>query len=142
MPGSKKDQPQPHDSPVDPELEARVDAMMDPYYEENSKSKDSTAEVAAESTDKADQTPPPIDIFSGSQTAPEVPAELAKELEVVSGDGAEADEPQEKVVVLSESPQVHPAAKESSPVTSPDTSLEDSETERAIDEITQTDNNI
>lgn len=64
-------------------LEQRVDRMMDPHQPDDS---------VPQAPDKRDQentdTPPPIDIFKDSATAPKVPAEVLEEMGLTDDDTA------------------------------------------------------
>jgi hypothetical protein len=117
------------DKGVTPEqaLEEKVDAMMDMRHNDPVPEK---VIKPAEGIQPIDTTPPEIDIFGDTKTAPEVPKELKKGLTVAK----QHTEPAEQTVpTTSVETEEQPMAK---PVTDTDP-LEDPKTDEAVDEITK-----
>jgi hypothetical protein len=116
-----KKQPEPQKPVEEQLLEQRVDDMMDP---KRSSSAAPTEEVHVD-TPGADL--PPLDIFAGSQTAPEVPDDLLKQIGI--------KKPPPKPVAAEVA--AVPAEIEPQPSAAPATSLEldDAATDAAVDDI-------
>ena len=110
-------------TPLTPEeehkIEIKVDRMLDPK---------GPAEPAAKSgSKKSAKTPPPINIFTDPQTAPEVPEDVIKTM--VEPDQAEMAEKPGKVLQLADDPATKPA----------DEPADDAATETAVESITKQD---
>ncbi|HSX37057.1 MAG TPA: hypothetical protein VLG13_02995 [Patescibacteria group bacterium] len=116
-----KDKQQPEQT-GDQQLEAKVDAMMDPkrpeptFVEPREESTDKHQEPAA---GQPNDTLPPLDIFSDPKTAPEVPKDLLKDI------GTVEEAPKKEEVETTDQPPAPEAEPE----------LDDATSDAAIDEI-------
>jgi len=124
------------------ELIKRVDAMLDP------KATASPKPAAAPSTpSKAQPTPPPLDIFKDTKTAPEVPgttikpasqskANTAPTIEEVAAKAEQAKStPPEESQKSVETPQTNEATPEPLPIDDSNPTIENKETDKAVADI-------
>jgi len=110
---NKKDKPEPEAPSEEKILEERVDAMMDPKRPEEV----SPVPVDESEPQAADEALPPLDIFAGASSAPDVPKELVVKGAKTQNNSEQAPEPEETADVPSE-PQ-----------------LDDSVSDAAVDDI-------
>jgi len=114
---NKKDKPEPEAPSEEKILEERVDAMMDPKRPEEV----SPVPVDESEPQAADEALPPLDIFAGASSAPDVPKELVVKGAKTQNNSEQAPEPEE-------------TAGETADVPS-ESQLDDSVSDAAVDDI-------
>lgn len=129
--GKNKDE---QGSSPDEELEQKVDAMMDLRYDEAKPDKIIKPQIDTEPAVIEDSgTPPAIDIFQDTKTAPEVPKKLQKGISPVKKEPAKPEP--EKVIEIPDSEKEN--SEEAAVAEIPGDPLADPQTDKAVDEITR-----